>query len=389
MRFGSFIKRIYLYHRNSNNNRDPRCWVFGEWFGNSVGDNSYYFANYLAENYNELELYWLCKGLCDTTPLNSKIKVLDFSSREAVEISRKSSVVIMNQGISDLNNSVINYWGNAVKVNLWHGVPWKKIGFDSEIVNPLVKAFRSILYKYDFFETPSEEYSAHISSAFNIKEESLIKAGFPRNSLFYDLSAVNQCKQDLIDRLKLPSNAIIISYLPTFRDNQTKLFSFSNIKDDSFTRWLVSNNIYLIQKAHAADVNSFSEDSEHIINLTDISAQKLMAASDMLITDYSSCFFDYLLLDRPIIHYLYDYDYYKNTDRGLYYDKDEVICGSAPENEDELIQAIIDNLYNPNQFKELRLNRKSKFMTYESPDSCKIIAQRIFEELKEKGMPVK
>ena len=51
-----------------------------------------------------------------------------------------------------------------------------------------------------------------------------------------------------------------------------------------------------------------------------------MAASDILVTDYSSCFFDFLILDRPIIHFLYDYDYYKEKDRGLYYEKEGVIC---------------------------------------------------------------
>ena len=55
-----------------------------------------------------------------------------------------------------------------------------------------------------------------------------------------------------------------------------------------------------------------------------------LAAADMLITDYSSCFFDYLITNRPIIHYLYDYDYYVKEDRGVYYDVMDVVAGDTP-----------------------------------------------------------
>ena len=181
------------------------------------------------------------------------------------------------------------------------------------------------------------------------------------------------------------SSAIIV-YLPTFRDAHTKPFSFTDITDASFFTWLEENNIFILQKAHAAEICSFNTGNKRIISIDDISAQELMAASDMLITDYSSCFFDYLLLDRPVIHYIYDYDYYKTKDRGLYYDKKDVVCGSAPETEEELIKSIQENFEKPDLYHKLRMARKEKFMTYESSDSCEIITQRIFEELKKKGM---
>lgn len=109
-----------------------------------------------------------------------------------------------------------------------------------------------------------------------------------------------------------------------------------------------------------------------------------MAASDMLVTDYSSCFFDYLLLDRPIIHYLYDYDFYKDKDRGLYYGKEEVVCGPAPETVPELVAAIREGIENPGLHRALRQARMRRFMTYEGPDSCERILQEILKRLEEK-----
>ena len=104
----------------------------------------------------------------------------------------------------------------------------------------------------------------------------------------------------------------------------------------------------------------------------------------MLITDYSSCFFDYLILDRPIIHYLYDYNYYANDDRGLYFDKSEVICGQVIESPDDLYDAIVENINNPLLYQELRRERLNTFMEYESPDSCEIIRKRICELIDKK-----
>lgn len=391
MRELDFLIKSYRYILNSNNNRIATTWLFGEWFGKRTGDNVTYFANYLAQSHKDLSLYWLCNNSCNTDLLNRRIKVLDYSSEEAIAISRKAAVAVMGEGISDLSHDITNYWGNAVKVNLWHGIPWKKIGYDSrkKKENSIIESIRSHMYRYDVYETPSDEYSKHIKSAFNTSENSLIKAGLPRNVLFYDQDGLQDCRDKVFGKCKLQSPARLAIYLPTFRDAQTKPFSFTDIREASFHEWLERNNIYIIQKAHAAETGAFSGTSSHIINIKDISAQELMAASDMLITDYSSCFFDYLLLDRPIIHFLYDYDFYKNKDRGLYYEKEEVVCGAAPENENDLIKAIQENFENPGLFHDLRMERKAKFMTYEGPDSCEIITQRIFGELKKRGMGIK
>ena len=388
MRQFDFIKKYLLYIRNNHNQRSGNIWVFGEWFGKRANDNATFLANHIAEKYDSILVYCLCDESCDSTPLSPKIKVLDYHTKYAKQISKLSMVAVMGEGIIDLNECNYNYWGNAIKVNLWHGMMWKKIvndmrGNDS---TSLIDIIRNKTYRYDLFESPSEEYSAHIKTGFSTSDEHIFKAGFPRNTLFHYKDAIIQAQNKVFKKLGFRLDIHIISYLPTFRDAHTKPFSFTDIKDKSFFTWLEENNIYIIQKAHAAETSSFSSGSKHIINLTDISAQELMAASEMLITDYSSCFFDYLLLDRPIIHYLYDYDYYKNKDRGLYYDKEDVVCGPAPETEEELIKAIKENYENPNLYHNLRMERKEKFMTYESPDSCEIVTQRIFEELKKRGM---
>ena len=110
----------------------------------------------------------------------------------------------------------------------------------------------------------------------------------------------------------------------------------------------------------------------------------MLAAADVLITDYSSCFFDYLILDRPIIHYLYDYEYYVNSDRGVYYDLMDVVAGDTPKTIQELLTSIAENLKNPKLNHDLRNKRKGEFITYESEANSKIIYERIMEDRKKK-----
>ena len=116
-------------------------------------------------------------------------------------------------------------------------------------------------------------------------------------------------------------------------------------------------------------------------------AQVLLGAANCLITDYSSCFFDYMIREKPIIHYIYDYEYYRNKDRGLYYDLADVVCGSVAYNVGDLIKAIEDNILDDVE-KDRRTKMREKFVTYESSTNCKRVIDEIFKHIK-KGKSLK
>ena len=62
--------------------------------------------------------------------------------------------------------------------------------------------------------------------------------------------------------------------------------------------------------------------------LSNIDTQELLLMTDLLVTDYSGCYVDFLMLDRPILHFAYDRQYYEKADRGLYFNLDEVAGGA-------------------------------------------------------------
>ena len=390
----SVIKHVLIWNRqirsNINRDRDPHIWIFAEWWGKRCNDNSCALANYVSEEYDNIRCIWITSKTTDTSALSNEIQIVEWKTKEAEEYLRKASVVVVNQNLQDLNDEFDFSCAGAVVINLWHGVPWKRIGLDAvprkRRLYYLYQKYVLKLQKFTGFACPGKIYEDIYKRAFSLKQNQLLCVGQPRNRLFYNPNLITELSERIRVKLGVDKKASLICYLPTFRDSHTKPFSFTEISDSSFYNWLESNNVYIIQKAHAVEIVGFSGETEHIINITDISAQELMAASDMLITDYSSCFFDYLLLDRPIIHYLYDYDYYKNVDRGLYYDKESITCGSTPETQEDLIKAILDNFETRDLYHNLRMERKAQFMTYERPDNCEIIIQSIFEQLSKRGM---
>lgn len=390
------IKKYIIYFANCNNNRNNSIWVFTEWYGNRCGDNATYLANYVAENYPEIEIYWIYKEDTDTSRVHQRIIRCVKGSKKAVSVLKKAGVVVMIQGIGEFDEDGFNYCGNALKVNLWHGQIWKKLGYD--IGNGLhfpesliVKMQHSFKRRY-LFESPSDEYKRLLSHAMSIDPSEFINAGQPRNMLFFDKKLITHMRKQIEENLnqicsvEINKATKIIAYMPTFRDHTDEIFNFEDMgKEQGFMNYLEEKNIVIVQKAHFVNTRrkttKESVKIERIVTINDLIAQELLLATDLLITDYSSCFFDYLILNRPIIHFLYDYDYYANNDRGLYYSWEDIVGGSVAFDKKQLFEVIKENIENPNIKLQLRNQRMLKFLKYESADSCKIITQEIMGKL--------
>ena len=383
------IVRKTGYHNN-------HIWVFGEWFGKRCCDNSLYLANYIAENYPAIQCAWVSEENADVSALAPSIMKLKKNTPETDKILQNAEVLIMNQGIVDVSDSEGLVFSGPVSVNLWHGVPWKKIGLDGIEVKSVIKRIyyrlQTKLRAADYYLASSEDFARILVSSCGAVDKRVIRAGYPRNQLFYDPETLEQKKRDLLSFLTAKTGKVfqddtkIITYMPTFRDKKDREFSFASIQNDSrLTRILSENNAVIIEKSHFAEShNADGIQSDRVLIMNDYAAQELLAATDILITDYSSCFFDFLILDRPIIHFLYDYEYYATKDRGLYYKKEEVVCGDSPENTSELLDSIEENLNKPEKDSILRQKRRNQYVTYENEDSCKVITERIINSIKKR-----
>ena len=396
MKIFTNLKRVVVKGLSHFYKRDKKLWIFGEWFGKRCCDNSLYLANFVVENYSDITAVWIAEKDADLSLLDKRVKVIEKNTEESIKLCKKAGVVIMNQGWTDLNDEYINYFGGAVTINLWHGVPWKKIFMDSfKFKNKFKKFVAKTLNKIlepKYYLALSDEFGEILEKSVPTKKKNVILAGYPRNSLFYKNDIVKEKKEKIIHIVNEKFNKNfkdikIITYMPTFRDKTRETFSFNNIINNTeLLEILKLNKAIVIEKAHFVNRENeiFENKKDYVFNINDISAQELLAASDMLITDYSSCFFDYLVLDRPIVHYLYDYDYYVNDDRGVYYKKEDVVCGDVAFDEKQLINVIANNLKNPLNNKELRKLRRERFLQYESENACQQICDFIFKKIRVK-----
>ena len=382
--------------RSLSISRDPYTWVFGEWTGKRCGDNSTILANYVAKNHKEIKVYWIAYDGSDTSLLFDGVTVLTMDSPDARKILLIAGAAFMTHDMRDFSSKGYNYLAGAFIVQLWHGIAWKYIGMDAIAKKSIpYKLYYRLLYKMmpsDLYIVPSEDYATYMKTAFLAKDYQLLRTGYPRNSVLFNKKSIHEIRDFTKKKLNaslglnIRNETKVIVYLPTFRDKVEVADSFESLlqnKNSSFFDWLLYNDVVILHKAHFVDQESHSSNSIHskLYNCNQFSALELMCLSDLLITDYSSCFFDYLILDKPIIHYIYDYDYYSSEDRGLYYRWEDVACGDVAFNIDELQKMIIKNITDSDSNKALREKRRKQYITYENPNSCEQIFNVVLKRL--------
>ncbi len=198
--------------------------------------------------------------------------------------------------------------------------------------------------RWDFLISPSETATKRFKSAFNMKEEQILTLGYPRND---DLVQFNN--EDYIHQLKqkyeIPSHKKVILYAPTWRDNdRTDIGNYNfklKIDLDSFSKELSDEYVLLIRAHYLVSEHLNLENYSNVYDLSNANdINELFLMSDVLITDYSSVYFDYANLSRPILFFAYDKDEYANDIRGFYLPYESDLPGPVFETSEALIEYI-------------------------------------------------
>ncbi len=222
---------------------------------------------------------------------------------------------------------------NTYYFNTWHGTPMKKMGSDIEEANSSFstkgKTAFSVMMSQGHFETEV------FSRAFGISHEQFLEAGLPRNDILVNYN--DEYRQLIRSRLNIRDDQTVILYCPTFReyDKDEKLGVVMAPPMDlgKWERELGEKYVLLMRAHYEVSKVMRIEDNAFLRNMTDYSdINDLFIAADILISDYSSVFFDYSITGKPMFHFCYDYDEY-NSKRGMYFDIREKISGGTTENE--------------------------------------------------------
>jgi len=312
---------------------------------------------------------------------------------------------------NDLHNDLPGYRShNTYKVNLFHGMAVKKIYhssrkiskvYEKNFINILKKIFSGFCFtdEYDLISVSNTFHKKKYISAF--QNRNVYVLGQPRNDFLKD--DIYKIKKSLLKKLgiKKKINKIIL-FLPTFRDKNMffEKQSLNFLKIKKLQNELKKNNSILLSKHHYfyeknfyKKNNQFSKISDNIFSLNKFSpTYNLLKIGDCLITDYSSVYIDYLLLDRPIFFYCHDIKNYKAQHRELYFDyfNEKFTPGKKVQNENDLINTLSYFLKSNNDaYKRKRLISKNFFNKYSDNNNSRriykfIVAEQIYLKFKKK-----
>ena len=234
----------------------------------------------------------------------------------------------------------------------WHGTPLKKLGLDIQVGNHPTSSLMAMHFAYKwegkrckYFLSPSAYASNCFITSFGLDKSKILELGYPRNDDLVnhkdDKSYLNQIKESL----GIKQNKKVILYAPTFRDDDFvagKHVAVNQLDNEKFKEHFGSDVQFLFRGHYFAQVEQPKDG--FFINVSDYpSINDLLLISDEVITDYSSLFFDYLVLDRPLYFYMYDKDKYLNHLRGTYLNVEIDMPGPVVERQDDLVQLLTES----------------------------------------------
>lgn len=275
----------------------------------------------------------------------------------------------IERGLSFKNKNTLYY-------NSWHGTPIKKMGTDMTSSSETFKSKSS--YSFDIINSQGRYETEIFSRCFGIPKDHFLECGLPRNDILNNYSV--QYREKIRERLGISKDKKVILYCPTFRDYlRDKKNGCVLVPPVDLKKWKkeLGDNYVLLFRAHY-EVSKMLDvhDDGFVKNTTDYkSLNELMIASDILISDYSSVYFDYSITGKPMFHFTYDYDEY-STNRGMYFDIRDHLSGG--DNEDELIKLL--KSYSPEDEKERTEAFRNIYVNFYG-NATKVTVDRIYKEL--------
>tara|TARA_B110000008_G_scaffold158034_1_gene158881 strand:+ start:885 stop:2018 length:1134 start_codon:yes stop_codon:yes gene_type:complete len=349
--------------------RNKKNWVFGSGVGMNFSDNAKYLFLYCS-SLSEINSYWITRNKALVKSLrNEGLRAYYKYSLKGLWLSISSKVYVY-----DSRTGSINHWtsAGALKVNLWHGSPLKTIDRDITVKHnafyignhtwgPKRYLVRMMMPEWfviaDLMIATSDKVKGYFNSAFGSKQIEV--TGYPRNDIITNPNLYAKYlgfEQQIINSITTDKT---ILYAPTFRDTN-RFERKTPIEWSRLNDLLKKNNATFLIKLHRHDYSMVMKEEYSHIRLLDNESDMypLFAKVDLLITDYSSIFFDFLLTDKPVLFYPYDKEIYLTQDRSMYDEYDTVTPGHKAYNFEEFYTKLSLFFKEPEVLKETSLDHK-------------------------------
>lgn len=353
-------------------------------------DNSRGLWEYVFEN-TDYRTFWVIKDkkvleLLKKKGVNCELE----GSQSANEMIAKARFLITTSFNFTYQKTI-----GQIHISAWHGFPLKLIGFFNSAASnsDSFEMLKIITTQSDMIAVTSRLSQLTVSGMFAVDPRKVKETGYPRNDIMLKVNGKAELKK--ITSIDVQTCKLIL-YLPTMRKGlkeeggqfQNNVFNYSDFDADLIDQFLEKNNAYMFTKLHFADNEYFTKGNfklpkrmvfldTNILNEKLLTIYHIMNAFDMLITDYSSVYVDFMLLDKPIIFSCPDLSKYQE-DRGFIVDDPTLLMpGVIVEKQCELLEAVKDVFEGKDSTKVDRESTMAFFHRYRDMDSSK----RLFEAM--------
>lgn len=359
--------------------------VFGARNGKAYDWNSRYIFEYMQALPDcEFKCYWVTRSNEIFKELRQRsMPVLKMFTWRAFRVLLRARWAVISSSITDIDSNLVS---GAKVLQTGHGLMVKKIAYGFLDAYDDGKGLERLMYqlyvfavrmfdrqcKFDYVLAPSENFIYRIMQDYRIGRERIWVTGMPRDDA-------------LFEKTKKPSRRII-SYLPTHRyhlagcSNHLKdLFLNYGFDAEKFNRMLEEKDAELILKPHhlhdgLKEVRELFSAYPRLSVYEGDDAIPLLLESDVLISDYSSIFCNYLHLNRPVIFSLFDYETYKSVQSvsDLLDDPPGTVCRSWNQVQDAVVDA-----FDVDRHEKKRIKMREHLYAFSDGRNC----QRIYERM--------
>ncbi len=375
------MKRVREKFRNfllNTVSRKSNIWAFGSI---KYGHSTRFLFEYVLEQEPNIKAIWLTRDMS----LAKEVRAMGYPSYHnksllGIYYSLRAKYYFTTHGVRALSRK---YYHGAKHIYLCHGIGIKSAEL-STTIGPSAEEFqkkRSTYQPPDFMTSTTPHVNKKQCASFLVSEEQCMPFGTPRNDHFF------KSKESQLQYLKkhapnefdfvnsLEKYAKIFSYILTWRDVIDKQAVDESMDYHTLNQYLKRRNQVLVRDTHPGSTYNTPSPGEYS-NIVFIpkgcDLNLILPFIDVLITDYSSVYYDYILLNKPAILYPYDYDYFTKTCRTLYYDFYESTEGPYAYNFQELFELIKQDLPTPDYTRIKKL-----FWGDYTGESCKNITNFI------------
>jgi CDP-glycerol glycerophosphotransferase len=332
--------------------RRENLWVFGS--GSGVGEGALELFSYVRHADPSLALVWLARNREDVAAAESLgLPVVLRSSWRGFRATLRARIAVVTHGFGDVNRFGVR---GAFVVQLWHGIPLKRIQLDSPVTFPgplgglLRRFYRRGAARIALLPAASETSAERLRTAFGLPSERVVVTGDPRDDVLLrgTESERRAVARDILQRtVGELGTARVLLYAPTWRDGEADPGIPSAAEWRLIADHLETSDSLLVLRPHPHSVGDYraGPSVSSRIRMLDAASQNdvtpVLSAVDLLVTDYSSIAYDFAITGRPIAFLAPDVNAYVSS-RGLYQPYAEFSGGSELSSWTALLALLAD-----------------------------------------------